>query len=487
MSVEHSVEHAGLLIAGRWEVSKTDGAALLRTDPADSRCAVATVAQASAEDVGRAFDGAQDAFRPWYDAGAISRGRILIDAAAALRARAARTAVDIVRENGKTLAEATAEVEAAASFLEFFGGLGRGPWGTVLADRRPSVRASTSIEPLGPVLLITPWNDPLLTPARKLGPALIAGNTVVLKPSEQTPLSARHLAEVLMEAGLPDGVLGIVSGEAGPIAEALVGDPRIRAVSFTGSERVGLQLRRRLADTHVRVQCELGGKNAALVLADADLDRAAAVIAAAAFGQGGQRCTATSRVMVAASVMGDLARRLQVQAAGLRVGHGLDTSTQIGALVSDEHRSRLEASITLAQREGADVMGGARPTDAELGHGNFLAPAVLTGLPRSSVIWEEELFGPVVTLTEVVGLEDGIDAVNDSRFGLAASVFTRDLASVTRFVSAVDVGQVAVNLPTIGWDVHVPFGGFRASGSAFKEHGIDGLAFYTRTKSVVIG
>jgi alpha-ketoglutaric semialdehyde dehydrogenase len=486
MTAGTGAQRVQLLIGGRWQESRGGPADLIRTDPADRRRQVATVVQATAADVDLAFAAAAEAAPLWRASGAIARGRILLDAADLLRGRAERVASEIVQENGKTLTEARAEVEAAASFLEFFGGLGRGPWGDVLADRRPGARALTLVEPLGPVLLITPWNDPLLTPARKLGPALVAGNTVVLKPSEQTPIAARHLAEALLDAGLPDGVLNVINGAAGAMSDALLGHPSVRAVSFTGSERVGRLIMRVLADTDVRVQCELGGKNAVLVLDDADLDVATEVIVAAGFGQAGQRCTATSRVLAQRGILVELRDSLAERVAALRVGPGLDPSTEVGPIVSATQLDRLEAALAQAQREGAGVDGGGRPEDVELGYGNFLRPALVTGLARNAAMWSEELFGPIVALDAIDDLAAGIAAVNDVRHGLAAAIVTRDLSAALTFIDGVETGQVAVNLPTIGWDVHVPFGGFKASGSAFKEHGSVGLDFYTRRKSVAI-
>lgn len=474
------------LIGGQW-VEAIAGDVLVRRNPADRDEVVARYPAMAEADVAVAMDAAASATDDWRDLGSLGRGRVLLDAAALLRADAESVAADITRENGKTLAEARAEVTAAANFFEYFGGLGRGHWGELLADRRPGVDALTLREPLGVVALITPWNDPLVTPARKLAPALIAGNTVVLKPANETPLSAYHLARVLAAAGLPPGVLNVVTGRAGDLAPRLLGDPRLRAVSFTGSTAVGMRLRQDLAGTTVRLQTEMGGKNASLVLADADLPKAADTVISAAYGQCGQRCTATSRVVVDSEVYSEFVRLLRERATAMRVGPGHSDDVDLGALVSEEHLSSVAAALVRAEREGGTVHGGRRLTDGPLERGNFMSPAVVTDVPRAGQTWHEEIFGPVLAVAPVDGLTEGIAAVNEGRYGLAAAVFTRDLRAALTFVHSVDAGQVAVNLPTPGWDVHVPFGGFKESGSPFKEHGEEALGFYTRVKSAVVG
>jgi alpha-ketoglutaric semialdehyde dehydrogenase len=473
------------LIGGHW-VDALSGATRSRFNPADHDEVVAHYPAMGGPDAALALDAASEGARAWRELGALGRGRILLDAATNLRAASARIATDVFRENGKTLAEANAEVSAAAAFLEYYGGLGRGPWGTVLADRRPGVEARTLREPLGIVVLITPWNDPLVTPARKLSPALVAGNTVVLKPASETPLSAYHLAKALAEAGLPSGVLNVLTGTSGDLAPELLTDSRVRAVSFTGSTKVGLQLRRDLADTTARLQTEMGGKNASLVLADADLDHAADTIVAAAFGQTGQRCTATSRVAVEAPVADELTRRLHERATALRVGPGNAEDVQVGPVISEGHLEQVINALDHARTEGGTVRGGEPLRKGDLARGHFLSPAIVTEVPSDSRTWQEEIFGPVLAVLAVDDLENGIAVVNENRYGLSSAVFTRSLTAATQFVHEVDTGQVAVNLPTTGWDVHVPFGGFKDSGSPFKEHGDEGLSFYTRVKSAVI-
>lgn len=474
------------LVGGSWQSSASDEWLEVR-DPADVRNLVGEVPSMSAADIGQLYDRAEEGARVWRATGALERGAILADAARLLVQRLDEIAHDLVSEMGKTLAEARVEVKKSAEFFEFFAAVARLPYGVLLNDARPGTETSARQEPLGVVLAITPWNDPLLTPARKLAPALIAGNAVILKPATNTPLVALHLARALHDAGLPAGVLGTATGRGSAISSALLGDPRLAAVSFTGGNDVGAQLRIALAERGTRLQTELGGKNAAVVLADADLELAAATIAAAAFGQAGQRCTATSRVVADRAVAAELVERLTALARAQRLGPGLDPETTMGPTVSPEHQQEVLGHLDAALREGAvAAAGGARPAEERLEHGCFVEASVLTGVEPGMTIWREEVFGPVLAVREVDGFDEAVAAANDSRYGLSAAIFTRSLEAAHRFADLADTGQVAVNLPTSGWDVHMPFGGFRESGSAFKEQGVDALRFYTRTKTVAI-
>lgn len=456
-------------------------------DPTDVRTPVVRVPALTAAAVTRIYDAAADGYRLWRGTSAIARGKVLYRAAALLRERAAEIAEAVMTENGKTRAEARGETEKAADFFEYYAGVGRDGYGTLVHDVRPGTRTGYQREPIGVVLAVTPWNDPLITPARKLAPALAAGNAVVLKPASETPASALHLARALHDAGLPAGVLSVVTGRTAEISGALLDDPRIAAVTFTGGNEVGERIRLRLAVRNVRFQGELGGKNASVVLADADLDAAATAVVAAAFGQTGQRCTATSRVLVERGAYDAFREVLRAKVAALRVGPGGDAGTTVGPLVSAGHRDSVLQDIALAVKQGAHVDAGGGPPDGEpFTHGCYVSPTVLADVTTDMDVWRHEVFGPVLVLRAVADLGQAIAEVNDSRYGLSAAVFTARIDHAYRFIDAVDCGQVAVNTTTSGWDVHHPFGGFRDSGSAFKEQGSDALAFYTRTKTVAI-
>ncbi|WAP60019.1 aldehyde dehydrogenase family protein [Streptomyces sp. S465] len=473
------------LVGGEWVAS---GEWIDVQNPADLRTPAFRVPALTPDDVTGAYDHAQRAFATWRRTSPLERATILTTAAGLLRERADTIAEDIATENGKTRAEARGETLKAADFLEYYGLLvGRGGYGTLLSDIRPDTRTSAQREPLGVVLAITPWNDPLITPARKLAPALAAGNTAVLKPATETPVSGLHLARALHGAGLPAGVLGVVTGHTPRIGEALLGDERIAAVTFTGSNAVGDRLRTAFAARNIRFQGELGGKNASAVLADADLPKAARTVVAAAFGQAGQRCTATSRVIVERSAYEEFTRLLLAEVAGLRLGAPLAEGTGMGPLSSARQRDGVVAHIEGAVAQGATVLaGGDVPAEGDLAHGCYVAPTVLADVTADMAIWREEVFGPVIALRAVDSFDEAVAAVNDSDFGLAAAVFTRDLGAAHRFADEAECGQIAVNLTTPGWDVHHPFGGFHDSGSPFKEQGTEALHFYTRVKTVAI-
>ena len=453
-------------------------------DPADVRSVVGEVPAMTAADVAAAYSLARTAFATWRRTGPLDRAAVLARCADLIRDRAEDGAVILVRENGKTLAEARVEVAKTADFLDYYASFARQPWGELLADARPGTQTSARVEPVGVVLAICPWNDPLITPARKLGPALIAGNTVLLKAASQTPMIANWLVRLFAEARLPNGVVQVITGRNAEISDALLASPD--AVTFTGSNEVGSYLRRALADRNVRLQGELGGKNVSVVLADADLDMAAATVASAAFAQAGQRCTATSRLIVEASVASALTERLRDRVAEIVVGPGLDPATTMGPLSYAAHRDGVLEHIERARKEGGEViLGGGQPASDALSHGCYVEPTMVNVTPAQS-LWRDEVFGPVLAITTATGFDDAVRLANDTAFGLAAAVFTTDLTSSTRFLEEAEAGQVAVNLPTAGWDVHHPFGGFHESGSPFKEQGAPGLRFYTRIKTTAV-
>jgi len=453
-------------------------------DPADVRSVVAEVPAMTAAEVTAAYDRARAAFDGWRRANPLDRAAVLGRAADLIRARAEDGAVILVRENGKTLAEARVEVTKTADFLDYYASFARQPWGELLSDARPGTSTSVRVEPVGVVLAICPWNDPLITPARKLGPALIAGNAVLLKAASQTPSIAIWAARLLSEAGLPADVLQVVTGRNGEISGALLASPD--AVTFTGSNEVGALLRRTLAARNVRLQAELGGKNVSVVLADADLDLAASVVVNAAFAQAGQRCTATSRLIVDVSAAAAFESRLRDAIAGIVVGPGLDPATTMGPLAYAAHRDGVLGHVERARREGgAVVAGGGRPAAGALAHGCYVEPTLVNVAPGQS-LWRDEVFGPVLAVATADGFDQAVRLANDTVYGLSAAVFTTSLSAADEFINLAQAGQVAVKLPTAGWDVHHPFGGFRESGSAFKEQGAPGLRFYTRIKTAAV-
>ncbi|MBT2414288.1 aldehyde dehydrogenase [Streptomyces sp. ISL-12] len=472
------------LLGGEWV---TTGEWIDVHDPADVRTPVARVPALSAKDVTRAYDHAERGFTGWKRTSPFERARVLTGAARLIRERLDEIAADVTAENGKTLTEARGEAGKAADFLDYYAGLARQGYGTLLHDARPDTRTHTQREPVGVLLVISPWNDPLITPARKLAPLLATGNAAVFKPATDTPLSGLRFARALHDAGLPAGVLNVVTGRTPEIEEALLDDPRIAGVTFTGSNEVGDRLRRRLADRNVRFQGELGGKNASVVLRDADLPAAARAVAAAAFGQAGQRCTATSRVVVERPVHAEFTRLLVAEVEKLRVGPGTDPATTTGPLSGPRQRDSVLAALARAVEEGARVLtGGGADTEGDRAHGCYVRPTVLGDVTPEMAVWRDEVFGPVLAVRAVDDFTRAVEAVNDSVYGLAAAVFTRDLGAAYRFADEAECGQIAVNHPTPGWDVHLPFGGFHDSGTGYKEQGDEVLRFSTRVKTVAV-
>ncbi|HEV2358794.1 MAG TPA: aldehyde dehydrogenase family protein [bacterium] len=474
------------LVAGEW-VESHSGEEFPDINPADTRDVVAVFPAMDATDVHHALDAAVDAFPAWKAMTAVARGALLQKAANLIRERGEAIARDLTREMGKTLQEARGEVIRASFFFDYFGAHGRLPIGHYLPDERAGVFTFTMREPLGVVVAIAPWNDPFLTPARKLAPALIAGNVVVLKPATLTPLSAWHLLRALDDAGIPRGVVNMVTGPAQAVGPALLDHPAVRAVTFTGSTAVGLELQRSVAGRNIRVQTEMGGKNALVVLADADPRLAAQLASAAGFGQTGQRCTATSRVVAESKIKDAFVEEFVNAARQIKVGPGLDGATTMGPVVDTTQLERVLHAVEGGRREGAVVaFGGARLHGDLLDRGYFVAPTVLDRASPQMQVAQDEIFGPVVTVLEASDIDQAIAIVNGTRYGLSASVVTQNLRAAHAFARGVEVGCVSVNLPTVGWDVHTPFGGFKDSGSAFKEHGLEGLQFYTRVKSVAM-
>lgn len=474
------------LVAGEWVDSRT-GETIEDLNPADTNEVVAVFPSMTADDAGRAVEAAAEAFPGWKAMTPVARGAILQRAAELIRERVETIARDLTREMGKTLKEARGEVTRASYFFDYYGAYGRLPIGDYLPDERDGVFTFTAREPLGVVLIIAPWNDPALTPARKLAPALIAGNTVVLKPATLTPLSAWHLMRALHDAGMPRGVVNMVTGPARTVGNALLDHPMVRAVTFTGSTAVGLSIQARVAGRNIRVQTEMGGKNAMVVLSDAQPKLAAELAAAAGFGQSGQRCTATSRVIVESKVRDAFMSEFVNSTKRIKVGPGLDDATTMGPVVDRSQLDTVLQAVDSGRKEGAAVaFGGERLRGDGYDRGYFVAPTILDRVSPKMTVAQEEIFGPVVAVMEAADVDEAIAIVNGTRYGLSSSVVTRSLAAAHAFARGVETGCVAVNLPTVGWDVHVPFGGFKDSGSAFKEHGIEGLQFYQRVKSVAM-
>ncbi|WP_017197691.1 aldehyde dehydrogenase family protein [Arthrobacter sp. M2012083] len=470
------------LINGEW-LGEPD---TQRMNPARPDQQAALSPSGTAHDVDAAITAAAAAQPAWAMLPAPSRGAILIAAGNLLSERQAAIAEDLVREEGKTLGEAKGEVKRASDVLRFFGSLGWAATGEVLPSGLPDTTITTRREPLGVIGLITPWNFPIAIPAWKTAPALISGNTVVIKPAELTPLSAMHLARALQDAGLPAGVFNVVHGKGSVVGDALARDPRIAGLSFTGSTNVGLGLQEILNARRARVHLEMGGKNGVLVLDDADARKAAQVVAAGAFGLTGQACTATSRVYVTPGIRAAFTEALVEEAAAYTTGDGLGGGTRMGAVVSRQQFGQDQAAVRTAVERGATLLHGSY--DGDPNGPLFFPAAVLTDLPMDDPAVTEEIFGPVVTVLEVADYDAGVNAINDSRYGLTAGICTDSLAVATDFAARAQAGVVKVNRPTAGLDLNVPFGGVKdSSTNTFREQGRSALDFYTWGKTVYTG
>jgi aldehyde dehydrogenase (NAD+) len=465
------------LIGGEWVgAPETD-----RRNPARAADVVAEVARATTGDVVAAIDAAAVAAREWRDTPPAVRGAVLLRAAELLSDHKQVIGRDLCREEGKTLAEATGEVVRAADILRFFAGAGWRLGGETLPATGSGTHLYTVREPLGVVAVITPWNFPLAIPAWKIAPALVAGNAVVLKPAGLTPLTAHHLADCLVTAGVPDGVLNVVHGSGAVVGDALVNDARVAAISFTGSSAVGTSISAAAASRLARVQLEMGGKNALVVLDDADPARAAAIAARGGFGLTGQACTATSRVLVTENRHEEFVRALAAEAERYRPGDGQDEGVLMGPVVS---KGQLESDlehIEGARQEGGRLVGEDSHRDL------FLSPLVVDEVRPGMRIASEEVFGPVVAVLPVKDLADAIAVANESPYGLTAGIVTNDLSAALRFAREAEVGVVKVNQPTTGLELNAPFGGMKLSSTGtFREQGATATEFYTRVKTVYV-
>jgi aldehyde dehydrogenase (NAD+) len=455
-----------------------------RRNPSDTDEVVAHFPLGGAGEISEAVAAARRAFPAWRSLTPEARSDILDRVGRLLIERSAELGRLLSREEGKLVTEGVAETVRAGRVFRYFAGEAIRVHGRTLGSPRPGVEVETYREPLGVVGLITPWNFPIAIPAWKSAPALAFGNTVVLKPSSLSPVLASELANLLHEAGAPPGVFNMVYGEA-EAGAALVDHPDVAAISFTGSQAVGSHVAARAAARQARVQLEMGGKNPLVVLDDADLERAVQVALDGAFFASGQRCTASSRIIVTDGVHDAFAAELARRAGALRVGHALDPESQMGPQVSDAQLAKSVAYSAGAAAEGGVILCGgealSRPT-----RGHFMAPTLIGSTTPDMRINCEEVFGPVATLIRVRDFDEALAVANATRFGLSAGVVTTSLANARRFRSGVRAGMVMVNLPTAGVDYNAPFGGVASSSYGQREQGYAAVEFYTQVKTAYI-
>lgn len=472
-------------IDGRWVAP--EGCGLIENrNPADARELLGTSPDSSREVVKQAIAAAERAFAIWRRVPAPQRGKIVAKAAQLMAERREVIAQALTKEEGKTLAESRGEVDRAVGCMEFAAGEGVRLVGRTIPSVGTTAFNYTVREPLGVVGLITPWNFPVSIPAWKIAPALVAGNTVVFKPSPLTPITAKMVVDCFIDAGAPAGVVNLVFG-ATDVGLELTENPGVKAVSFTGSTHVGKAVYQQTAAHTGRCLMEMGGKNPFVVLADADLALAAKQAVLGAFGSTGQRCTATSRIIVEAGVRAEFERLLVEEVGKVVVGDGMKADTTMGPCIDENRRQEVLRFIETAKAQGGKVLTGGGKADAgDLAHGHFLQPTVITGITRDMKLFREEAFGPLLAVTEAKDFDQALELANDCDFGLSSSIFTTDLNKAMRFTRESEAGMVHVNVNTTYSEPHMPFGGYKDSGFGGREAGWEAVEFFTEWKTVYI-
>jgi alpha-ketoglutaric semialdehyde dehydrogenase len=468
-------------IGGEW-VEARSGKTFGTYDPATEEL-IAPAAKSNAEDVDAAVRAAKEAYKSWRLTPAPRRGEILYRVAQVLQERKEELAQLMTREMGKTISETRGDVQEAIDMAFYMGGEGRRLLGYTAPVEMPNKFGMALRDSVGVVGLITPWNFPVAVPSWKMLPALIAGNAVVFKPSEDTPAVSAAFVRVFQDAGLPAGVLNLVTG-AGETGAALVDHPGIRIISFTGSTQTGLSVYTRAASVGKKVTLEMGGKNAIIVLDDANLELAVEAITWSAFGTTGQRCTATSRLIVQSGIKAKLVEALVEKARTLKLGNGLDEAVNVGPLVNQKALSKVEQYMQVARDEGVRILvGGKRPN---FDKGFFFEPTLFDNVKPGMRVEQEEIFGPVLSIVEVKNLEEAIEVNNNTRYGLSSSIFTENVNTAFRAIRDLTTGIVYINHGTTGAEIQFPFGGTRGTGNGMREAGQAALDSFTEWKSVYV-
>jgi len=471
-------------INGRWTASRSD-ALLERENPATGET-IASFPDSGPADVAAAVEAAAKAYETWRFVPAPRRAEILFRTAEIMAARKEELSRDVTVEMGKVLKEARGDVQEAIDMTYYVAGEGRRMWGQTTPSELPNKLNMTVRQPHGIVAAITPWNFPMAIPCWKLMPALVTGNTAVLKPSPFSPLSAYNLVRILEEAGLPPGAVNLVFGgdQAGA---ALVEEPRVNMVSFTGSLDVGREIAAYCGRYNKPLHLEMGGKNAIIILDDADIDLAVEGAVWSAFGTSGQRCTAASRMIVHERVASAFSDGLIDRAENLRLGNGLEATTDVGPVVNRPALEKIERYMEIGRDEGAAIAcGGSRASGNGLDSGYYFQPTVFTDVQPKMRVAQEEIFGPVTDIIRCSDLEQAVDINNGVQFGLSSAIFTRDISKAFKAMERMTTGIVYINAGTIGAEVHLPFGGTRGTGNGHREAGQAALDSYSEWKTVYI-
>ncbi len=473
-------------INGTWKESASSRE-VSNTNPANTDDVLGTVRQATRDEARAAVEAAAAAFPSWRATPAPTRGRIVARAARLLEDNKEELAQLLTREEGKTIAESRGELQRSINVTEFCAGESRRMNGETIQSELPLNFAYTIKQPLGVVACVTPWNFPVAIPVWKIAPALVAGNSVVFKPASLTPATAVRIVEIFEEAGIPKGVLNLVLGSGSDAGDEIINHQAVKAVSFTGSNGVGIRLYEQVSRRGAKVQCEMGGKNPVVVLEDADLNVAVESTAQGAFGSSGQRCTATSRAVVINDIADEFVERISARAGSMRIGNGADPNTEMGPSVDESQFKTVLSYIDIGREDGATlVCGGNRATGNGLDKGFFVQPTVFDRVTPDMRIAREEIFGPVLSVMRVKNFEEAMEVANDCEYGLSSSIFSNDAARIFRFVDEIETGMTHINSPTTGGEAHIPFGGIKGTGIGDREQGSTALDFYTELKVVYV-
>lgn len=473
-------------IAGGW-VASEDGNLTDDVNPSNATEIVARVPQGGKEAVDKAVSAAQSAWISWKAMTGPARAELLYKAAGVLADRRDEIGKLVATEVGKPIGESLAEVDRGVMIFRYFASEAVHPMGEVIPAQQPGSLQYTLRQSLGAVGFITPWNFPVAIPLWKIAPALAYGNTVVWKPAETSSLVGVKLAEVFEQAGFPNGVVNLVLGKGSATGDALASNEGIRAISFTGSNATGMRIAQQAAQRNIKYQLEMGGKNAALVLDDANLGQAAKLIAAGAMRYAGQKCTATSRAIVTSGALPKFLDQLNTEIQALPVAPATDSRSAVGPLIDEHSVQKVRGYVDSGKASGGKlVLGGNAPTGGDLAKGYFFEPTVLVGVPHDAPVAQEEVFGPLLVVQEASNIDEALEYANGTRFGLSVSLFTRDLNSALQYIQEIDCGMVRVNGDTTGVDPHAPFGGMRSSSSHTREQGTAAREFFTEIKTVQV-
>lgn len=486
MTVQIEIKRYGNFINGSWIPSALN-IVDASYNPAHREEIVGYVQSSSEKDVDVAVSAAQNAKEKWRKLTGAERGEFLYKIANVIESRLEDIAETLTKEMGKTLPEAKGETLRGIAILRYYAGEGMRKTGDVIPATDSKALMYTTRVPIGVVGIITPWNFPVAIPIWKMSPALIYGNTVVIKPAQEASVTCAKIIECMEQAGLPAGVVNLVTGKGSVVGQRIIDHPEINGITFTGSNTIGKQVALGAINRGAKYQLEMGGKNPIIVLNDADIDEAIEATLSGGLRSTGQKCTATSRVIVQEGIYEQFKVKLVNKTRELKIGDGMDEGTWMGPCVNESQLNTVLSYIEKGKAEGAAILhGGKRPEHASLKDGYFVEPTIFEGVHSKMIIGQEEIFGPVLALIKVESIEEAIEVANDVEFGLSASIFTKNIGNALEFIDGIEVGLVRVNYETAGVELQAPFGGMKSSSFGGREQGTAAVEFYTSIKTVFV-